>query len=90
MAPTFPQFDWARFVSYQFERVATHGVRRAAEMRESAVAMKELGLPDGEALASAIAQVQEAVGGLGPALSPGEDAVEVVSRALTLYNRTQL
>ncbi|WEX10531.1 NAD(P)-dependent oxidoreductase [Chelativorans sp. AA-79] len=86
LAESFPQFEWDRFLSYEFERVATHGVRRAAEMRESAVAMEELGFPEGRALAAAIAALQEAVGGLGLKLGKVTDpaqAAKQVSDALS-------
>jgi len=41
---TFPGFDWKKRVAYMMERVMTHGVRRAAEMREVALTVDELGL----------------------------------------------
>lgn len=81
LAESFPQFEWDRFLSYQFERVATHGTRRAAEMRESAVAMSELGFPEGRALAAAIAELQASVGGLGLKLGKVTDPAEVARRA---------
>src|SRR5690606_28461995 len=43
LAKSFPGFGWPSFGNYQLERVATHGVRRAAEMRESAETMRQLG-----------------------------------------------
>ncbi|WP_309083023.1 DUF1932 domain-containing protein [Chelativorans sp.] len=85
LAKSFPQFEWERFVGYQFERVATHGVRRAAEMRESALAMRELGLPEGEALAAAIAELQSAVGERQLPIRAGKEPAELaalVSEAL--------
>jgi 3-hydroxyisobutyrate dehydrogenase-like beta-hydroxyacid dehydrogenase len=57
LSATYPSIDWRQQVAYADERVATHGIRRAAEMREAAVMLHELGLPDG--LSRAIAQVQE-------------------------------
>lgn len=71
LSASFPHFGWPDFAAYQFERVATHGIRRAAEMRESAASMAELGFPAGQALADAIAEVQQSVGELRSA-SPGE------------------
>jgi 3-hydroxyisobutyrate dehydrogenase-like beta-hydroxyacid dehydrogenase len=62
---SFPGLSWDKFASYQFERVARHGIRRAAEMRECARTYSELGFPVGDALASAIADLQQAVGGAG-------------------------
>ena len=64
-----PGFDWAARAAYNLERMMAHGVRRAAEMREVAATLRELGLPD--RLASATADWQAAVGGLG--LDGGED-----------------
>ena len=42
---TYPGFDWPARAAYMMERTTTHGVRRAAEMREVVVTLKELGLP---------------------------------------------
>ena len=47
---TYPGFDWRRRSAYMLERVMTHGVRRAAEMREVALTVDLLGL-DGACLA---------------------------------------
>jgi 3-hydroxyisobutyrate dehydrogenase-like beta-hydroxyacid dehydrogenase len=58
LAGSFPGLGWPDFETYEFERVQKHGLRRAAEMRECAAAMGELGLPDAEQLALAIAAVQ--------------------------------
>lgn len=41
---TFPGFDWPKRSAYMLERVMTHGVRRAAEMREVALTVDLLGL----------------------------------------------
>ena len=41
---TYPGFEWKKRAAYMFERVMTHGVRRAAEMREVAIAVDDLGL----------------------------------------------
>ncbi len=53
---TFPGTDWPTLADTMAERVATHGVRRAAEMREAADMLREMGL-DG-ALATAVADAQ--------------------------------
>lgn len=55
---SYPGIDWAKLAVDMGERLETHGIRRAAEMREAAVMLQELGLPDG--LSRAVAQVQEA------------------------------
>lgn len=54
---TFPSIDFHVLAADMGERVATHGVRRAAEMREAAAMMSALALDPG--LALAVAQSQE-------------------------------
>jgi 3-hydroxyisobutyrate dehydrogenase-like beta-hydroxyacid dehydrogenase len=41
---TFPGIDWDEQASYFFQRVIKHGRRRAEEMREAAVTVREAGL----------------------------------------------
>ena len=41
---TFPGVDWDQQASYFFQRVIKHGRRRAEEMREAAVTVREAGL----------------------------------------------
>lgn len=50
---TFPSIDWERQGAYLFSRVAQHGARRAEEMREAAVAVREAGLEPHMAWATA-------------------------------------
>jgi 3-hydroxyisobutyrate dehydrogenase-like beta-hydroxyacid dehydrogenase len=78
LAGSFPGLGWPGFAAYQFERVGTHGLRRAAELREVAASMAELGFPEGEALASAIADLQEAAGRAG--IAPAEDPAIAAAR----------
>lgn len=40
----YPALDWVKIADYNIERMANHGERRAAEMEESAVTLRELGL----------------------------------------------
>jgi len=40
----YPGLDWAKIAEYNLERMASHGERRAAEMEESALTLRELGL----------------------------------------------
>jgi 3-hydroxyisobutyrate dehydrogenase-like beta-hydroxyacid dehydrogenase len=40
----YPTLDWGQIADYNLERMASHGVRRAAEMEESAATLRELGL----------------------------------------------
>jgi 3-hydroxyisobutyrate dehydrogenase-like beta-hydroxyacid dehydrogenase len=41
---TYPGFDWKKRSAYMLERVMTHGLRRASEMREAALTVDLLGL----------------------------------------------
>jgi 3-hydroxyisobutyrate dehydrogenase-like beta-hydroxyacid dehydrogenase len=50
---TFPTLDWEQQASYFFSRVAQHGARRAEEMREVAVTVREAGLEPHVAAATA-------------------------------------
>ncbi|MEZ2407227.1 3-hydroxyisobutyrate dehydrogenase-like beta-hydroxyacid dehydrogenase [Bosea sp. OAE752] len=54
---TFPSIDFHALAADMRERVATHGIRRAAEMREAAEMLAAAGLEPG--LASAIADAQQ-------------------------------
>jgi len=40
----YPGLDWAKIAEYNLERMASHGERRAAEMEESALTLRDLGL----------------------------------------------
>ncbi|MGZ9808874.1 DUF1932 domain-containing protein [Pseudoroseicyclus sp. H15] len=60
LAKSYPGLGFPDIADYQFERTLRHGTRRAAEMRESAATIDELGLTG--ALAAAIAEVQAAQG----------------------------
>jgi 3-hydroxyisobutyrate dehydrogenase-like beta-hydroxyacid dehydrogenase len=60
---TFPGFDWKERSAYMLERVMTHGVRRAAEMREVALTVDLLGLK-GEMSRAAVGW-EQAIGELG-------------------------
>ncbi|MCT8974801.1 NAD(P)-dependent oxidoreductase [Microbaculum marinisediminis] len=63
LAASFPGLGWEKFADYELERVARHGIRRGAEMEESAVTLRELGL-NGD-IAAAIAAAQTRIGALG-------------------------
>jgi 3-hydroxyisobutyrate dehydrogenase-like beta-hydroxyacid dehydrogenase len=58
-----PGFDWEKRSAYNLERMMVHGERRAAEMREVAATLRELGLPD--RMASAITDWQAEIAALG-------------------------
>ncbi len=40
----YPSLNWTEIAGYNIERMANHGERRAAEMEESAVTLRELGI----------------------------------------------
>jgi 3-hydroxyisobutyrate dehydrogenase-like beta-hydroxyacid dehydrogenase len=69
---TFPGFDWKKRAAYMLERVTTHGVRRAAEMREVALTVDQLGL-DGVMSRGAVAW-QQKIGELGLRAADGDPA----------------
>jgi 3-hydroxyisobutyrate dehydrogenase-like beta-hydroxyacid dehydrogenase len=66
-----PGIDWPARGAYNLERMLSHGPRRAAEMREVATTLRELGLPAD--MATATAAWQNRLGAL--ALDPGPDAL---------------
>ena len=70
---TYPGFEWKKRSAYMLERVMTHGVRRAAEMREVALTVDLLGLDGG--MARATVDWQQTIGELGLATS-AEDAAD--------------
>ncbi|NJS14480.1 MAG: NAD(P)-dependent oxidoreductase [Sphingopyxis sp.] len=53
-----PGWDWRERGAYNLERMMLHGDRRAAEMREVAATLRDLGLPNRMALATALWQSQ--------------------------------
>jgi 3-hydroxyisobutyrate dehydrogenase-like beta-hydroxyacid dehydrogenase len=57
---TFPTLDWEQLGSYLMSRSALHGKRRAEEMREVAVTVREIGLEP--LMAAATAQRQDWMG----------------------------
>jgi len=56
LAETFPGMDWNRQATWSWQRVVQHGRRRAEEMREAAVTVREAGVEP--RMASATADVQ--------------------------------
>lgn len=81
---SYPGLGWPDFAAHVFERVAVHGVRRAAEMRESAVTMRELGTGEAAALADAIAAVQGRIGALHAGGAKGEALPDRIARLRAL------
>ncbi|NMM46214.1 NAD(P)-dependent oxidoreductase [Rhodospirillaceae bacterium KN72] len=82
LAASFTKLGWPEFPNYQFERVTRHGRRRAAEMRESAVEMRNLGFPAGGDLADAIAAVQDMVAFHGAAVPADAKSATAVQHIL--------
>lgn len=68
-----PDIDWRARAGRSLERMTVHGRRRAAEMREVAGTVAQLGIPD--RMSRAAAEWQQAVGDLGLD-GGGEDRVE--------------
>ncbi len=66
---SYPGLGWEARAAYNLERMMVHGPRRAAEMREVAHTIRDLGLPD--TMAQATADWEELIGEL--ALEPGAD-----------------
>jgi 3-hydroxyisobutyrate dehydrogenase-like beta-hydroxyacid dehydrogenase len=59
----YPGLDWPKMSEYNLERMASHGERRAAEMEESAVTLRELGLEP--LMVEATVKRQREMGALG-------------------------
>jgi 3-hydroxyisobutyrate dehydrogenase-like beta-hydroxyacid dehydrogenase len=64
-----PGIDWRARGAYNLERMMVHGARRAAEVEEVCVTLRELGLPDW--MSRGTVEWQRAVSALD--LEPGED-----------------
>ncbi len=76
---TYPGFDFKTKAAYMMERVMTHGIRRAAEMREVAATVDELGL-DGR-IARATVEWQQEIGDLKATVA-GDDYGELADLLL--------
>lgn len=57
LGASYPSIDWHKLADDMSERVATHGIRRAAEMREASDMVAEIGRND--SLLRAVADAQE-------------------------------
>lgn len=72
---SFPGFNWRDKAAYMMERVMTHGIRRAEELREVAKTVEELGL-DAD-MSHAIVDWQQRIGELGlKSMDTGADYAE--------------
>ena len=83
----YPTLDWDKVISYNLERMASHGTRRADEMEQVAVTLAELGIEP--LMASATVARQRQMGELGKqdsvrdAKAQGRDAMlDAVDRAV--------
>ena len=84
----YPTLDWDKVISYNLERMASHGIRRADEMEQVAVTLAELGIEP--LMANATVARQRQMGELGKqddvraAKTEGRDAMlEAISKAAT-------
>jgi 3-hydroxyisobutyrate dehydrogenase-like beta-hydroxyacid dehydrogenase len=59
----YPGLDWTKVIPYNLERMASHGERRAAEMEEVAVTLRELGVEP--LMTTAIVKRQREMGEIG-------------------------
>jgi 3-hydroxyisobutyrate dehydrogenase-like beta-hydroxyacid dehydrogenase len=79
MKNNYPGLDWAKIVPYNLERMASHGERRAAEMKESADTLRELGVEP--VMTAATVRRQREMGRIGrqpavrDALPQGREAI---------------
>tara|TARA_R100000005_G_scaffold93403_1_gene68810 strand:- start:5208 stop:6116 length:909 start_codon:yes stop_codon:yes gene_type:complete len=78
---TYPGFDFPFRAAYNFERMMRHGRRRAEEMKEVALTVEELGLPNG--MSEATIKWQQLIGDLH--VQAGDDNYQ--SRADALLAR---
>jgi len=59
----YPTLEWAKLIDYNIERMARHGLRRAAEMEEVAETLREFGIEP--LMVEATVERQRAMGALG-------------------------
>ena len=71
---TWPSIDFAELAEYMGQRVRQHGVRRAAEMREAAMMVADIGRDSG--LCRAVADAQERGADKKPKAAPAIKAAE--------------
>ncbi|MCR9214443.1 MAG: DUF1932 domain-containing protein [Proteobacteria bacterium] len=84
---TYPGFNFEGRAAYMFERMTQHGLRRAAEMREVALTIEELGLPNG--VTAAAVDWQQMLGDMDY-IAKGEDyrsQADILLKKLDLEKR---
>lgn len=84
---TYPGFDFKEKATYMLERSMTHGKRRAAEMKEVALTVDELGL-SGD-MARATVNWQQRIGDLEITAIDGETYKERADKILTAFQKDQ-
>lgn len=84
---TYPGFDWKGRSAYMLERVMTHGIRRAAEMREVAVTIDDLGL--GGTMARATVEWHQRIGELKLVAGDGGDYAARADAILAALNKAE-
>lgn len=79
---SYPGLDWPKLVPYNVSRMLQHGTRRAAEMREVAATLRELGIDP--AVTEGTVTQQERLGALGLPGDPddGFTLLDLVADAL--------
>ncbi len=84
---SYPGFGFKKRAAYMMERALTHGPRRAAEMREVALTVQELGFSGG--MATATADWEELAGGLDlkGRFSGEEDYAEIAEAILAALSK---
>jgi 3-hydroxyisobutyrate dehydrogenase-like beta-hydroxyacid dehydrogenase len=83
---TFPGIDWHSQGDYNLDRMLTHGLRRAAEMRESATTVAALG--QGGLMARATAEWQQHLGEL--AFAPPQSFEDKADAILSAIGHVQI
>jgi len=90
----YPGVDWSKMSEYNIERMASHGIRRAAEMREVADTLRELGVRP--LMTASTIERQQQLGEIGrepqvrQAVAKGRtDMLNEVSKAVDAYERTR-
>ncbi len=85
---SFPGFDWPTRAPYMIERAMTHGIRRAAEMREVEKNLMDLGI-DPSMTTGTVAR-QDQVGAMGlDASEIGETDLKALTGAILKRLRTE-
>ncbi|MGO4914778.1 DUF1932 domain-containing protein [Pseudogemmobacter sp. W21_MBD1_M6] len=80
-----PATDWTARSAYNLERMAVHGQRRAAEMREVVQTLRDLDLP--ARMAAATAEWQDQIGAAQPPMS-GAGLLERADAVLAALGKT--